>query len=104
MKTKIELKTKVKDNHGHTYSVCLQRYKSFDKESGLDGDWVLNIEDAPGGWFMHTLLIETDGKFKRDLNSVQGISLDHGQDWNLLDINEALREALIKLTLSEKSQ
>ena len=70
----------------------------------MNGDWVLRVDGAPAGWALQTLIIDRETGELADLNNVRPIYFDHGQDWLCEDVNPALREALIKLTLSEKSQ
>jgi hypothetical protein len=86
----IPLKTPALDNHGHQYSVFLER-KSGDGmyPTTPEGNWILGIEGAPGHWYMGTLLEgEKQGHFRGGR-----ISLDFGQKWDCINFDEVLAEA-----------
>jgi len=71
-----KLNTKAIDNHGNRYDVELQTREN-DKP-------VLRILGTPGGWYLNGL----QNKTLRDV-----ISIDHGQGWDCINLQEILAEA-----------
>lgn len=77
------LKTKALDNHGHRYAVRLV----FDHSDIMGWKWLLRIENTPGHWYMSTLL---EHGYPRQ----SGIAIDAGQNWNIINFDEVVAEAI----------
>ena len=75
MKTLKKLTTKALDNHGHLYDVEIQ---------DSDGGPVLRILETPGGWYVNTVASH-EGPI---------LSIDFGLNWNCINFDEILAEAL----------
>ncbi len=78
-----ELKNTVRCNHNYTYKVSL--------ECKEGGDWVIHINDAPGCWYLKTLL----GKDRFSKTPTGDfIWLDYGQNWGATGMSAVIAEAV----------
>ena len=91
-KKKVMLKTKAKTSSGgggkvYEYPVSLE----LDSDGMKYGGVVLRINNTPGSWYLKTILD------KGEKNLPKTISIDYGQNWSCINMDEVLKEALKKV-------
>lgn len=86
------------DQHGNEYTVYLymenlpigwtnpEIFNDQDFRNRRTFKWILRIKDTPGSWYMTTLL-EDGGQYPN------GIVIDGGQNWSIVNFQEVLDEA-----------
>ena len=88
---KVMLKTKAKTSGAsgkeHEYPVSLELDSNGMKYGGV----VLNINGTPGSWYLKSILD------KGEQNLPKTISIDFGQQWTCINMDEVLKEALKKV-------